>query len=511
MRKITLGKLLEEQAEQQDDREFVHFIDSGERLSYRAFNERCNQFAHGLAGHGIRHGDFVGVMLRNSIEYLVCTYALKKLGVVEVSLNIDFRGRGLVRTVNLTNSPILITSDEFMQPLIQVADQLTHLKTVIVVGEFRTRLGDLEHIGFADLLSDNRRNPDGPTDDTELATVLFTSGTTGFSKGLQVSHRYLVCNAALVVDAYGLSVDDCVYTPWPLHHYGAAACEVAATLLSGGRIALRSRLSVSRYFEEVRETGATWAMMMGGLQKWLWDKEPGPQDRNHSLRFVWGGPFPVDRPSFEKRFGLKTGYCYGLSDIGNPCIESIENEEPPNSCGRVRSDLYDIRIVDENDDEEPAGEVGEIVCRPKVPGIILQGYYGQPDYTLKAFRNLWFHTGDLGRFDSEGHLFFLDRKKQVLRHSGENILLGEVEEVINTHPAVKDCAVVGLPNDVDEEDVAAFVVLHPGSALETEALRDYCRDELAHFMVPKVVRIIDEMPKTSTEKPALGKLMELYT
>ena len=280
MRKLTLGKLLEEQAEQRGDREFVHFIDSGERLSYRTFNQRCNQFAHGLAAHGVRHGDFVGVMLRNSIENLICTYALKKLGVVEVSLNIDFRGRGLVRTVNLTDSPILITSDEFMQPLIQVADQLTHLQTLIVVGGSRTWLGDLEHIGFADLLSDNQRNPDGPTDDTELATVLFTSGTTGFSKGLQVSNRYLVCNAALVVDAYGLSEDDCVYTPWPLHHYGAAACEVAATLLSGGRIALRSRLSVSAYFEEVRATGATWAMMMGGLQKWLWDKEPGPQDRN---------------------------------------------------------------------------------------------------------------------------------------------------------------------------------------------------------------------------------------
>ena len=184
MRKLTLGKLLEEQAEQRGDREFVHFIDSGERLSYRTFNQRCNQFAHGLAAHGVRHGDFVGVMLRNSIENLICTYALKKLGVVEVSLNIDFRGRGLVRTVNLTDSPILITSDEFMQPLIQVADQLTHLQTLIVVGGSRTWLGDLEHIGFADLLSDNRRNPDGPTDDTELATVLFTSGTTGFSKGL---------------------------------------------------------------------------------------------------------------------------------------------------------------------------------------------------------------------------------------------------------------------------------------------------------------------------------------
>jgi len=511
LRRIPVNRLLEEQAEHLGDREMVHFLDTGERMSYRAFNRRCNQLAHGLASLGIGAGSFVGVMLRNSIEYLLCTYALKKLGAVEVSLNVDFRGRSLVRTVNLTGSAVLITSDEFLTPLTQVAGRLTDLKTLIMVDEPTSRVPSREHIQLRDLYSPKTHNPVGPNDDTEFAAVLFTSGSTGFSKGLEVSHRYLICNATLVAEAYALGRDDCVYTPWPLHHYGAAACEVLATILSGGRIVLRSRLSISRFWVEVRETGATWAMMMGGCQKWLSDRDPAPEDRNHQLRFVWGGPFPVNRPRFEKRFGVKTGYCYGLSDIGNPCIQSLDTPEPANSCGKVRSDLFDIRIVDDNDDEVPMGSVGEIVCRPLEPDIILKGYFGQPEYTLEAFRNLWFHTGDLGQFDEQGHLYFIDRKKQVLRHSAENILPAEIGEVINSHPAVRDCAVVGVPNEVNEHDVAVFIVCNPGASLTPEGVRSHCRGELAHFMVPSIVRIIDEMPMTSTEKPALGALLALLS
>ena len=511
LRRTTVGRLLEEQAQRLGDRELVHFIDTDERLSYRAFNQRCNQLAHGLAARGVGPGNFVAVMLRNSIEYLLCTYALKKLGAIEVSLNIDFRGRGLVRTVNLTGSPMLITADEFLGPLGQVADQLTDLQTLVLVDEPRSPLPDREHFAFADLLSAETTNPDGPSDDTECAAVLFTSGSTGFSKGLEVSHRYLICNATIVADNFRLSEEDCVYTPWPLHHYGAAACEVLPAILTGGRIVLRSRLSISNFWREVRDARATWVMMMGGSAKWLWDCEPGPEDRNHNLRVLWGGPYPVDRPRFEKRFGVRTGSCYGLSDIGNPCIESLEVQEPPNSNGKVRTDLYDIRIVDDKDEEMPIGEVGEIVCRPVEPDIILKGYFGQPEYTLAACRNLWFHTGDLGRFDDEGHLFFLDRKKQVLRHSAENVLPAEVEEVVNSHPAVRDCAVIGVPNEVDEHDVAVFVVPHPGASLEPEEIRAHCRGELAHYMVPSTVRIVDEIPMTSTEKPALAKLLELLT
>ena len=505
----ALGRLLERQADERGEHEFLRFVDTGERLSYRAFNERCNRLAHGLLARGIGPGDFVALMLRNSIEYLVVSYALKKIGAVEVSLNADFRGQGLVRTVNLTRSPLLFTAAEFVEPLSRVEDRLGHLRTLVFVDDASAGLPGRERIPLASLCADDVSNPPGPEDDAETTAILFTSGTTGFSKGLVVSHRYWVCHAAMVAQHYGLSEDDCVYTPWPLYHYGGAVCEVGGALYTGGRVALRSRLSVHRFWQDARDAGATWAMMMGGAQKWLWDRPPRPEDQSHDLRFVWGGPFPVDRPGFEKRFGLRTGYCYGLSDIGNPCLQSLDVPEPPDSCGKVRGDLYDIRIVDERDEEVEAGEVGEIVCRPRVPGIILQGYYGQPEYTLEAFRNRWFHTGDLGRFDADGHLFFLDRKKQVLRNSGENVLPAEVEEVVNRHPAVADCAVLGVPNANGEEDIAVFVVPTAGAELDPEDLRGHCRGELARFMIPSIVRVVDEMPMTSTGKPALGRLAAL--
>ncbi|MBS38204.1 MAG: hypothetical protein CMO26_20035, partial [Thiotrichales bacterium] len=225
MLRITLGKLLEEQTQRSPDAHFVTFVDTGERLSYAEFNERCNRFAHGLAERGVGAGDFVGIMLRNSLEYLVSSYALKKLGAVEVALNIDFRGPGLVRMVNLTQSPMLITSNEFLAPLNQVAGQLTHLNTLIVTDDVDTPLPGCEHVAFESVLSSNDENPGVKVRDTDLTIILFTSGTTGLSKGLLLSHRFVMCGATGVVETYGLTDQDCVYTPWPLHHYGAAVCE----------------------------------------------------------------------------------------------------------------------------------------------------------------------------------------------------------------------------------------------------------------------------------------------
>lgn len=177
MRHITLGKLLEEQARERGDAEFVRFVDTGERLSYREFNRRCNRLANGLADFGVGKGDFVAIMLRNSIDYLLTTYALKKLGAVEVSLNADFRGPGLARTVNLTQSPILVTAAEFLEPLAHISGRLTHLRTLVLVDAHEPSLPGREHVAFADLLAADADDPRGPTEDTELAAILFTSGT----------------------------------------------------------------------------------------------------------------------------------------------------------------------------------------------------------------------------------------------------------------------------------------------------------------------------------------------
>ena len=507
--RVSLGTLLERQAEQRGDAPFLTIVDQDTRLSYRAFNALVNRAAHGLAGLGVGKGDYVGVMLRNALEPLIVSYALKKLGAIEVAINHDFRGAGLARMVNLTRNHLLITETEFLEPLARIGGELTHLDTLVVKGDpsgHGTARDGRRFIPYDAILSDRTDNPGVVVRDVDLALVLFSSGTTGLSKGQLSTHRFAVRTGEGVANAYDLNEDDVVYTPWPLHHLGAAIAEFVPALLTGGQVVLRSKLSVRRYWDEVRHYGATWVMMQGGLQKWLWDLPPSPDDRNHNVRVAWGGPFPVNRPAFEERFGLKTGYCFGLSDMGMCSYQSMTEPEPPNSCGKIMKDLFEVRIVDDDDDELPTGEVGEIVVRPLEPHIIIEQYFGMPEYTLQAFRNLWFHTGDVGYFDTDGHLFFLERKKQVIKHSGENILPTEVEEGIHAHPDVDLCAVIGVPNDAGEEDVRAFVQLRPGGTVTVDALRAHCSGCMARWMVPSTITILDELPMTTTGKPALGML-----
>ena len=510
--RVPLGTVLERQAERRGDNPFLTIVDDDTRLTYREFNELVNRAAHGLAGLGVTKGDYVGVMLRNALEPLVVSYALKKLGAIEVAINYDFRGPGLARMLNLTRHPLLLTETGLLEPLRQIAGELTDLTTLVVKGDLSAvdvELGDRKVIPFETILSDRTDNPGVAVRDVDLALVLFSSGTTGLSKGQLSTHRFAVRTAEGVANNYGLTEDDVVYTPWPLHHLGAAIAEFVPALLTGGQVVLRGKLSVSRYWDEVRRYGATWCMMQGGLQKWLWDLPPSPDDQNHKVRLAWGGPFPVNRPAFEERFGLKTGYCFGMSDMGMCSYQSITEPEPPNSCGKILKDLFDVRIVDDDDEELPTGEVGEIVVRPLEPHIIIEQYFGMPEYTLQAFRNLWFHTGDVGYFDKDGYLFFLERKKQVIKHGGENILPTEVEEGIHSHPEVEFSAVIGVPNDAGEEDVRAFVQLRPGGAVTAEELRDHCSERMAKWMVPASITILDELPMTTTGKPALAELREM--
>lgn len=508
----SLGAALEKAADRFGDRPFVTFVDTDETLSYASFNDRANQAARGLRGQGVQHGSFVALMLRNSLDFLIFSYALKKLGAVEVAVNPDFRGAGLSRMINMTESHLLITSSEFLAPLAEVAGDLGRLHTLLMVDRptgVPDALCGLRRLDVSDVLSADPRNLGVTIRDDDLAYVLFSSGTTGRSKGVMLSHRYAMVNAEALVETYGLTERDAVYTPWPLHHFGASVVEVLPTLLTGGQVALRSRLTISKYWDEVRRYGATWAMMMGGSQKWLWDRPVSPDDRNHTLRFMWGGPFPVNRLDFEERFGLRTYYCYGMSDCGMLSLQSATATEPPNSCGKIRSTYYDVRIVDDFDVELPIGATGEIVCRPKAPGIILKGYFGMPEYTLDSFRNLWFHTGDLGRFDHEGHLFFLERKKNVIKFSGENILPAEVEEVLHQHPAIEESAVIGVANADGGEDVVAFAELRAGRALAEEELKSFCHQRMARWMVPMRIIFLEKMPRTTTDKPALGELRKL--
>lgn len=502
-----LGSLLELRAAEARQRPFLA-MPGGIRLTYEEFNERVNQVAHGLTDAGVCRGDRVAIMMRNSVQFLLGSYALKKLGVVEVAINTEFRGAGLTHMLNLPEAELLLADEEFAEPLGLVRGELTHLRRVAFTSghmDAARVLPGLEVVAFEDLVIIRGDNPGVEVRGSDLATILFTSGTTGVSKGCMLPHRYALKAGEVITERLGLCEDDCLYCPFPLYHVDAAYLTVAAAIVLGARVGLGTRFSASRFWDEVREFEGTVFDFMGATLTILHKRDPLPDDADNPVRLAWGVPMPVWRNEFEERFDLKLAHCYGLTDGNMVAYEDPHDNEPAGSCGTIHPS-FDVRILGGDDHEVPPGDVGEIVIRPNEPDIMMKGYYGMPEESLAAFRNLWFHTGDYGRMDEDSHLFFETRKKDAIRRRGENISAFEIEEVVNTHPAVLECAAVGVPAPLTEEDVKVVVVLRQGASLDAETLREFCRTRMARFMVPEHVEFVYALPKTPTGKVEKYKL-----
>ena len=505
--RIDMGSLLENQACQHRDRPFVKMVDDKSWVTYGAFNHKANRLAHGLLALGIKKGDYVCLVLGNCVEYLLFSYALKKIAAIEVSINTELRGVGLTRLLNLTQAELIITEGAFVEVLANISHELAHIKHLVLLDEVdvtSTSLARFGYFTFTDVWPNRINNPKREIKDTDIAQIQFTSGTTGLSKGLMSSHRHALRKAEGVAEYCGLNEHDCSYTPWPLFHSGAAHHEVLTVLLTGGRVALRRRFSASQFWEDTRALGATWFMIVGSVEAILCTPVPKPSDKDNPVRVVFGCPYPVPRREFEERFGLKTVDCYGLEDCGY-VSSTRPGDGDYSSQGEVR-EIYEIRIGDENDDPLPPGHKGEILIRPREPGIILKGYFGLPEVTAEAFRNQWFHTGDFGQLDDQGRLYYHGRLKEVIRRRGENVMPLEVEEVITTHPSVGECVVIGVPSEVGEFDVKVYVVLAAGQRLGAAELKTWCQGRLASFQIPEYVEFLADIPRTPTGKPALAKL-----
>ncbi|MGD9702408.1 MAG: AMP-binding protein [Acidimicrobiia bacterium] len=329
--------------------------------------------------------------------------------------------------------------------------------------------------------------------------LLFTSGTTGRSKGCVLSHRYAVRQAELAVEHLGLRADDVLYCPFPLFHLDATVLTVMPALVLGTTAAIGERFSASRFWDEIRSFGATVFDFMGATLAILHKQPPDPRDGDNPARLGWGVPLPEFAPTFEDRFGVRLVELYGSTDVGVPIYTPLDEPRRVGSCGRPIP-AYDVRLVDENDRQVDVGAVGEIVVRPNEPSLIMHGYYRMPEETLQATRNLWFHTGDLASADDDGFLYFVGRRTDSIRRRGENISAFEVEEAISLHPDVLEVAAFGVPSELSEDDVMVAVVPRPGRHVDPGELASFCESKMARHMVPRYIDIVDALPKTPTEK-----------
>jgi crotonobetaine/carnitine-CoA ligase len=502
-----LPELLAEQARAHADRPFLSFALGEADLSYGEVAAGADAVAAGLARLGVGRGDRVLLMLRNRAEFVLSWLGAARLGAVQVPVNVDYRGPFLEHLANTAAASVLVVEDALLDAVAASAGKLEHLRTAVVVGQGASLPG-IETVPFAALLEPGTP-PAVAVAASDTGAIHFTSGTSGPSKGAVLPHALLHLLSERNRELLDLRAGDTYLTELPLFHINAQM-SVYSALLVGARVRIEQRFSASSWLERVRASGATHTSLLGVMLSFILKQPERPDDADNALRRAWSVPCPPDLAgAFRDRFGLEEVVTsYGSTEMGMVARRTLD--APPGSVGKVDPDLYAIRVVDGDDEDVPVGEVGELLVRPLLPWTTTQGYFGMPERTLEAFRNLWFHTGDAARVDADGNLWFVDRIKDRIRRRGENIASVDVENVLLEHPAVADAAVVAVPSDEvgGEDEIKAVVVAAPGAALDAGAVWAWCDESLPYFAVPRYVEILPELPKTPTAKVRKSELRE---
>ena len=506
-RNMTIGDVLHDCASRFSDRPFITMAGVNHSLSYKEFESLSNSIAHGLTEFGNPDSGYCAIMLENCIRYLALTYALKKIDVTEVSINRAFRGESLARMINATKTEYLVTSHTHIEALLSIREQLNTINTIITLDareEFAKYFPDITVVDFDRLLSNRSEHITAQKADTDLATILFTSGTTGVSKGCRLSHRYGVRTAENVITPFRVTEDDCVYTPYPLSHIGPAYYDILPAMMTGGRVVLRDGFSLSKFWPEVIQHGITWFLCLGSVQQLLWSQEASALDSNHKISRMWATPAPVERTAFEQRFNLHLipGGGYGSTDAGWVVAPQWDN-----AAGVILPE-FEVMTVDDHDRPTAANVAGEILVRAKEPGIMSDGYHDMPEATKDSWSNGWFRTGDIGKLDECGNFHFVCRTAERIRVRGEMISALEVEEAALKDSDISDCVAIGIPSELGEEDVCLYITLKQNSKRTEAEIIKHCSNHMAKFMVPKKIIFVDHMPRTPTGKIERGKLVK---
>ncbi|MDT7566839.1 MAG: carnitine-CoA ligase [Pseudonocardiales bacterium] len=515
---LVLGEILDQRGETHRAETFLQFRDG--EFTYGEVDEMSNRTAQGLIAAGVRPGHHVAVMLPNCPEMVFVIFALARLGAVAVPVNTAYRGELLRHVLASANCSTLIIDSQYADRLPAAAPDLPDLLRVIVrtdsvlastagpAGE--TPLGQLGKpaVDLAALLVHGADRPEHQASFADLLAIMYTSGTTGPSKGALVPHALaLTCalDSLKFLDRWGKKI----YCPLPLFHAAGLWDGVMAALLCGGAVAVVDRFSASRFWDDVRQFEAKVAMSVFSMIPILLNQPPTPRDKDHPLEIFYMGKSTLDAALYE-RFGVRAVETYTSTEAGIP-MASPFGQWRHGSCGQANAERFEVGVVDDWDRLLPPGEPGELVLRPRQPSVITAGYYGRFEATASAFRNMWFHTGDRVWCDDDGYFYFVDRMADAIRRRGENISAFDIESEVNTHPAVLECAAIGVPSELEEEEVKLAVVLRPGATLTHRGLVAYCQEKLPSFMVPRYLEFIEALPRTPTDKVAKHELRAVGT
>lgn len=499
----TLRDLLEERVALDAEREFLVFEDREgqvERYTYRRFDDRVNQVANGLLAEGLQPDEKVVVHLPNSPAFLVTWFALAKIGAVMVPTNTANTAAEMEYVIQGSDATTVVTEAPFMEMLAKVLPRSPGVSRVFLARTASAPAGTRPW----DSLWQGRPTTLAPTKFPNESTVeiLFTSGTTAAPKGVMLTHANCLWSGERASKQVRLAPGERTLTALPCFHVNAQSITVLAGLTAGATIILLELYSATKFWEQVRRHRANMVSLVPALMRTIAAQPARADDREHALRTVFYAINCTDqeKSAFEERFGVSFLNGYGLSEAMTiVCMAPLDGNRKWPSIGLPALDRQ-VRIVDEQGAQVPAGSIGELIVRG-VPGrSIMKGYYKNPEATAAAVTDGWLHTGDNAWMDEAGYVYFFDRKKDVIKRGGENVSASEVERAILEHPGVLECAVIGVPDAIKDEAVKAFVVPRPGVRLTMGDIVSHCAERLAKFKVPQIVELREVLPKTSIGK-----------
>lgn len=516
----VLPEILARRAAEHPDRDFLKF-GKDPWISYGQVNSDANRVANALIARGIQPGESVSVMLPNCAEFLPVWFGILKTGAVMSPINTAYKGDFLAHTINLVDSKKLIISDEWLDRLDTVIPRLGTLEHVIVMATGRATEPPpkLPHEPLSALMDAPASDPGVECKWTDDARIMFTSGTTGLSKGVIKQHAADYFSARGLLEGLrtlqGKSLEDMkdetFFSCLPLFHSNAQVLTGYPALVAGARVAYVERFSSSQFWQQVIEAEATIFNSIGAVSYFIWNIEASERDRTHKVHTVFAAPAPKDiYTQFEERFGVRFIEGYGLTETGMATYMDPTRPPVPGSMGKANPG-YEVMIVEPGTDRPlPPDTPGEIVVDMRIPNIVMRAYYGMPEKTAEDFRNLKLHTGDLGRMDQDGYFYFMDRVKDYIRRRGENVSSMEVERQVSNHPNIKEAAAIGVKADegASSEDEIMVVCIAEGEAPDPADLTHWLAKEMPYFMVPRYIRFVAELPKTPTERVQKNKLRD---
>lgn len=500
----TIGHILADAAARNPERPYLMFGD--DVYSYTDAERISNELAAGLRAAGVDAGDHVAIMMENCPEYLWVVFALGKLGAVGVPINNAAKGALLGYYLDDADCAHAIVDAGYAEALGEAAAAVdVELRQVIVRDDGAEVAG--QRLDAVVEAGAGAGRPDVEVAFSDPWLIMYTSGTTGPSKGCVCPHAHPQTVGYRVATNFSIVPEDVFYTCLPLFHGNALWYQALTAMWAGAAVALVPRFSASRFWSDVQRYNCTFFSAIMSVATILEKAEPVPDEEGNPLRIAFVVPLPREREALERRWGLEFVCNYSMTELFPPYVlKAGEGYDNPGSSGTA-ADGIEARIVDENDNEVPVGVAGEVVVRPHEPWTIFTEYYKKPEATAEVFRNLWFHTGDRGKLDADGHFHFVDRAKDAIRRRGENISAHEIEEITTVDPRVKEAAAVPAPSELGEEDVAIYVVKADPLLAEADVV-EYARKNMAYYMVPRYVQFVDELPKTPTHKIAKHVLRE---